>query len=122
MPLGSHRMMTKIAHLVRLVFFLLVMADASVFNSNKTRGGKKKKASLPDLFFFFARMAAVLSSQMRCASPPSGGEQICQTKMQSHTHTHTRTQSDSGTFYVVFATQLWKIVFTQDLFLDDFQK
>lgn len=38
------------------------------------------------------------SSQMRCASPPSGGANMsdlcCQTKMQPYTHTHTRAQSD----------------------------
>lgn len=42
----------------------------------------------------------------------------CQTKMQPYTHTHIHVRSQTCTFYVVFATQLWKIMFMQDLFLE----
>lgn len=59
MPFGSHKMMTKDRYLVRLLF--LVVADASLFNSNKIR---KKTGSSTQMMLRglddFARMAAVI--------------------------------------------------------------
>lgn len=111
-PFGSHRVMTKDHHLGRL--FFPVMADAySTVKKKKKEKRKKKTGFLTQVTVRglddFARMAAVLNSQMRCASPPSGLE-TCQTSAArpkcSRVHKRTRVH----TLAVRRAPSMWSLL------------